>query len=76
MNDNEQAPKELGDLEGIFAGLTDTERLDKAEAMAVHLEAMNQAIKAREMDASTGTAIWVDSASFVLRMIVEGRRTE
>lgn len=76
MDDNEQAPKELDQLAGVFAGLTDSERLDKAEEMLVHVEAMNEAVQAGELEARQGAAIWLMATSFVLRMVTEGRRTQ
>lgn len=65
--------REVDNLDETFAGLTDAERLDKAWRMLVHLEVINQAIRAGKHAATPATALWVDSASFVLRMILDGR---
>lgn len=74
MDDNEQTPKELDDLAGMFAGLTDGERLDRAEKMLVHVEAMNEAVQAGELEARQSAAVWLMATSFALRMVTEGRR--
>lgn len=60
-------------LDEAFTGLTDTERLDKAWRMLAYLEVTNQAIRAGQHAVTPAAALWVDSAAFTLRMILDGR---